>query len=205
MIEYFVCINTHDAIGCPRFDTLDEALEKYHATEMKDFHDLVALGIEADPMKCCFDILHKFYNENILINDYMNHTSDEFGKDVLRIVHEVMEKETIKYQYTTDILHGALIDYQSPVALMESKRTEEKWNEIYIETLKDNELVNVGWIQPTRETLDNYGWNYPKTCSYISLMNVSVYDKNGYKHDVDIDPRVYLSLINKKVSIRKEN
>ena len=204
MNEFYIYTNTHDLIGCPRFDNLDDALAKYNATKMEEFTDSVFLGIEGTlpgGERYCFDILHKFFKENILINDYMNHPHI----DILRIVHDVMEKTTIKYQYTTDILGGVLIDYQSPVALMETRRTEEKWNEVYVFTLEDSEMETIGWKEPTRETYELYGWNYPKTCSYISLMNVTVYDARGYAHDVDMDPRVYLSLINKKVSIRKVN
>lgn len=204
MNEFYIYTNTHEMRGCPRFDNLDDALEEYYETQMNEFKDNVFLGIEGtldNGERYCFDVLHKFFKENILINDYLNHPC----REILGIVHGIIEKNIIKYQYTTDILGGVLIDFQSPVALIESKRTEEKWNEIYVSTLKDNELVNKGWVKPTRETFELYGWSWPKICSYISLINATVYDARGYAHDVDMDPRVYLSLINKKVSIRKGN
>lgn len=204
MSNYYVYIGTENEKSCPKFNSLDDALAKYNATEMNNLRDSVFLGMEEyDSEHYCFDVLHKFYKDNVLINDYTFHDST----DVLRKVHEIMEMVDIKYQFTSEILGGVLIDYASPVDLMESKRTEEKWNEAFIETLVNDQLKSVGWVKPSRETQNNYGWQWPVHCSYIPLINVSVYDARGYKHDVDMDPRTYLALCNKRISLpyRKED
>ena len=81
---------------------------------------------------------------------------------------------------------------------------KKEWNEVYLSTYADNQMNTVGWVKPTRETYNKYGWNYPVTASYISMMNVDVVDDRGVVHSVDIDPRVYLQLLGKKVSIAKD-
>lgn len=200
--KYFVYIGTGTERGCPRYDSLDDALRKYNETEMKDMTDSVFLGIEGYTQQngsYCFDILHKFFSDNILINDYLNHEEIE---SVMKSVQEIVSKTYIRYQWTGDILNGVLIDYEMPFVKYEGKEIETEWNETYLSTYTDGEMEIVGWVKPTRETYDKYGWNYPGTASYITLMNVVMYDDKGQRHDVDVDPRVYLQLLGKRVSVK---
>lgn len=200
--KYFVYIGTGTERGCPRYDSLDDALRKYNETEMKDMTDSVFLGIEGYTQQngsYCFDILHKFFSDNILINDYLNHEEIE---SVMKSVQEIVSKTYIRYQWTGDILNGVLIDYEMPFVKYEGKEIETEWNETYLSTYTDGEMEIVGWVKPTRETYDKYGWNYPGTASYITLMNVVMYDERGHRHDVDVDPRVYLQLLGKRVSVK---
>lgn len=193
MANYYVYISTETEKGCPKFNNLDDAIKKFKETPMKTFRDNVFLGYEESPT-ICFDVIHKFFNDNILINDYLNHEGLE------DMVKEIEEKLIIRYQWTPDILGGALIDWCTAFAPCNSKEMKIKWNEVYLFTLKNNTLMGIGWVKPTRETFDNYGWNYPKTASYVSMMNVTVVDDNGYPHEVDMDPRAYLQMLGKKFS-----
>lgn len=206
MSKYFVYTNTETERDCPYFTSLDEAIRLYNATEMNKFRDNVCLGVSSDRVTpkegFCFDVVHKFFDENILINDYLNHEEEEAKEAVERI----KDKLSFRYQWTPDILNGALINYESSFASYNGELKGDEWNEAYVSTLNYSEMIVTGWVKPTSETYDNYGWNYPDTASYISIMNVPVYDNRGCRHDVDIDPRVYLQLLGKKVSInRKEN
>lgn len=198
MAKYFVYITTETERTVPYYNTLDEAIEKYNATEMKTLEDCVFLGYEEGD-DICFDVVHKFFKDNILINDYLNHKGYE------SMVKEITDKLVIRYQWTLDILGGALIDWSTAFAPCNAKEMYVDWNEAYLYTLKNDTMIGVGWVKPTRETCDKYGWNYPKTASYVSMLNVTVFDDNGYPHEIDMDPRAYLQLLKKKVSIRKEN
>ena len=200
--KYFVYIGTGSERGCPRYDSLDEALRKYSETEMTEMSDSVFLGIEgySEPDgSYCFDVLHKFFDDNILINDYLNHKET---KSIMEIVQRIISKMFIRYQWTGDILNGALIDYEMPFTKYVGKEINSEWNEVYLCTYADGEMNIVGWVTPSRDTFNKYGWNYPRTASYISLMNVAMYDDKGQRHDVDVDPRVYLQLLGKRVSVK---
>lgn len=201
--KYFVYIGTENERGCPKYDSLDEALQKYNETEMKTMNDSVFLGIEGDSEVdgyYCFDIVHKFFEDNILINDYLNHKEAE---DIMEIAQGIIDKLFIRYQWTYDILNGVLIDYGTPFLKYEGREIETEWNEAFVETYADGKMNSVGWVKPTKDSYNRYSWNYPKTASYISLMNVAMYDEKGYKHDVDVDPREYLRLLRKRVSIKE--
>ena len=77
----------------------------------------------------------------------------------------------------------------------------ERWNEIFVSKLKDKEFVNAGWVEFSSKDIDDYTYDWPEGCSYISFMNVTVIDRNGYPHEVDVDPRDYLLALGKKVSV----
>lgn len=196
MGEYYVYTNTSKYIGCPKFDKVDDAIKKYLDTEMHSMTDNVFLGYESG-RDLCFDIVHMFFNESVLINDYLNHDEEE----VRIAVDNVKRKLFMRYQWTHEIMDGVLIDYEGGFAPCMGTAKGEFWNEAYVHTLVDNKMETVGWIKPTRENFNKYGWAYPKIASYVSMMNVPVYDDQGYRHDVDIDPRAYLQLVGKKVSI----
>lgn len=195
-MEYFVYVRTTNELSCPNFSTLNEAIEKYKATPMETLKDDVCLGVQ-DGDSFCFDIVHKFFNENILINDYLNHPERKDELD--EILKDINSQLFIKYQFTSDIMGGALIDYNTGFVPYDSMKVEEKWNEAHISTYRDGMEI-VGWVKPNRDTWNQYGWCYQKTASYVSRMNVPVYDERGHRHDVDMDPRAYLSSIGKKVS-----
>ncbi len=200
MGNYYVYIQTDNERGCPKFDDIDSAVEKYNATKMEVLGDCVFLGYE-NGKDLCFDILHKFFEENVLINDYLNH-DDKEAKDVVKLITNRVQ---VKYQFTSDILGGTLIDYAVPIAPYTSGvKMDEKWNELNVSTYKDGNMNIIGWVKPTNETLDKYGWQYTKVASYVSMMNVPFYDENGIRHDADVDPRIYLQRLGKKVSVRKE-
>lgn len=195
MGRYYVFVSTDTERSCPKFESLEDAVAKYQATKMNTLRDSVFLGYEENP-QVCFDIVHKFFKDNVLINDYLN-------RDDHSMVVPVIDALDIAYQFTHEILGGVLIDYNTRFSSY-SGEAKKEWNEVYLSTYAENQMNTVGWVKPTRETLDRYGWNWPKTASYISMMNVPVYDSHGYKHDVDIDPRAYLQMLGKKVSIAKE-
>lgn len=203
MSKYFVFIETQSERACPYFDSLDEAVAKYNSVEMKVLRDNVCLGIQSDNITTtsgyCFDVIHKFFNANILINDYLNHDEDE----IAGIVEQIRNKLPIRYQYTSDILDGVLIDYFNHYSPY-SGEVKKEWNEVYLYTYKDEQMTTIGWVKPTRETYDSYGWNYPVTASYISIINVDVIDDNGVVHSIDINPGAYLQMIGKKISIIEE-
>ena len=200
--KYFVYIGAESERGCPKYDSLDEALRKYNETKMTEMSDSVYLGIEGNSEHdgyYCFDVLHKFFNDNILINDYLNHTE---AKDIMKVAQEIINSLFIRYQWVSDILNGVLIDYDSPFVGYQEKEINAEWNEAYLSTYADGEMNIVGWVEPNRETYNKYSWNYPKTASYISMMNIGMYDDKGYRYDVDVDPRVYLQLLGKRVSVK---
>ena len=202
--KYFVYILTGDERACLKYDLLRDALEKYGKTEMKKMHDNVFLGIEGDDEKdgyYCFDVVHKFFDDNILINDYLSHKN---AKGIMDTVNEIINNMFIKYQWVAEITNGVLIDYESPFVDYEGKEIDPEWNEAHLSTYKDGEINIVGWVKPTGETINKYGWNFPLTASYIDLMNVTMYDERGRKHEIDIDPRVYLKLCGKRVSIKND-
>lgn len=206
-MRYFTFIETESVRhACPYFDNLEDAMELYNKHQMKSFRDNVFLGIASDEIGMnsgyCFDILHKFYHDHILINDYMFYEDYPETKEA---VEKVLGQFFVRYQFTPNILDGALIDYASPFARsLTDKQIEEKWNEIHLEVLKNNKLETVGWRKPIRRTFDAYSWNWPKRTSYVGLMNVTAIDKSGHKHEIDVDPRDYLLALGKKVSIPKE-
>ena len=197
MGNYYIYTNTKKEIGCPKFDDVDSAIKKYLETEMESMTDNVFLGYESGK-DICFDIVHKFFEDNVLINDYLNHDEEE----VAVAVDNVKRKLFMRYQWTYDILDGMLIDYESDFAPYHGELKGKEWNEIHVGTWVDNKMEIHGWQKPTRETYNKYSWQYPKVASYVDMMNVPIYDERGSKHDVDIDPRVYLQLLGKKVSVK---
>lgn len=207
-MKYFVYIETKmTGHHCPYFETLEEAMELYNETQMKSFSNNIFLGIASNTVTpssgYCFDVLHKFFDDQILINDYLNYV-DKYP-EIKETVKEIISKYFIRYQFTPWIVGGALIDYASPFAIsLSDRKIEDKWNEIYISSLKRTTLMVVGWRKNNWRTYDAYGWNWPKRCAYVDMMNVTAYDKNGHPHEVDVDPRDYLLALGKKISISKE-
>lgn len=205
--KYFVLISIENERECAYYDSLTEAIERYKATPMHKLKDNVFLGIESkekSPMDkdfMCFDVLHKFFEDNVLIDDYKNHLEE----GVLEIVKQIVNEFYIKYQYSYDLLKGVLIPYASDYVHSTLEETmDEKWNEAYITTLKNNDMVAVGWQPPTRETLDKYGWFYPNNASYIDRINVRYTDSSGAIHDRDVDVREYLAYHGKRFTDCKE-
>ncbi len=202
-MKYYVFIETGAKHTCPYFDTLEQAMELYNETEMTKFRDNVFLGISSDNVTptegYCFDVLHKFFDENILINVYLNHTDTP---EAMKKVKEIIQKFDIRYQLVHDILNAVLIDYKMPFAKsLVGHEVKEKWNEIYVSTLEGNQFINTGWVEYSSKDIDNYTYDWPNGCSYVGLMNVTVIDSCGYPHMVDVDPRDYLLALGKKVSI----
>ncbi len=201
-MDYYVYIRTEENRSCPHFKELKEAIECFNENKMKKMNDDVFLGIEgitSDTKEFfSFDVIHKMFNDNCLINDYMNHESKEITDVVASIIHVL----TIKYQFTSDILGGALIAYSSPFVNSESGDVHFDWNEVHVQTIKDGEISIAGWQDNSLETKEKYGWQYPEMYSYISAMNVTVI-KDGQEHYVDMDPRQYLNACGKKISICK--
>lgn len=205
--KYFVFISTEKERECPHFDSLEEAIEKYNDVPMSNLKDSVFLGIESnsaspfDTDYVCFDVLHKFFEDNVLINDYLNHQQDS----ILEIVKEIINKTNIKYQFCSDVLEGVLIPFASDwVHENSEEEMKYEWNQLYLETFKEGNMFSVGWQPYTRETYENYGWNYPHTASYVGLMNVSYIDKSRVIHDRDVDIREYLAYHGKKFTDCRE-
>ena len=201
-MKYFVYIWTETKGECPYVDSLDEAVRLYEQAKMNTYRDTVCLGISSDVVGInsgyCFDVLHKFFDDNILIRDYLNHSDIP---EIVVAVKEILSRFFVKYQYTNDLLGGALIDYQSMFARNFDGHEYKEINEMYLSTLKDNKLVTVGWVEPTRENYEKYSWAWPNTASYVGIINVKVIDKRGYPHNVDVDPRDYLLALGKRVSV----
>ena len=201
-MKYFVFVDTSELRECPKFDKLEEAIEKYNSVEKKTLRDVVTLGIQSDYITpsegFCFDVIHKFLDDehNILINDYLNHTESEISEAVKQIISQL----TVRFQFTNDILNGALIDYGTSFA-PETGNVNKEWNDAFIYTYKDQLLISAGWQPHTRATYDSYGWSYPKIASYVKFVNVTVTDESGIEHDRDLDPRAYLQVIGKKISV----
>lgn len=195
-LSYYVYTNT----DCTHYDNLEEAIEKYNSVEMKELKDSVFLGIESDDITptsgVCFDVIHKFFGENILINDWRNHMDED---DVVEKVKEIISKFLIKYQFTYDLLNGVLIPYAEPwVKFSMNETMDNEWNEVYIETYKDGDFVSVGWKENNWNTIGNYQWQYPSVASYIKRLNVKCTDESGMVHERDLDPREYLAYHGKR-------
>ncbi len=206
-MRYFVYIDMgNEKRACPYFDTLEEAMELYNKNKVTSFKDSLFLGIASDVVTMnsgyCFDVLHRFFDDEVLINDYLHYTEPE----IEYAVKEIINKYNVHYQFVSHILNGVLIDYDScfPRELVNMK-LDEKWNEVYLSTLKKDKMENVGWRKNTNRTFDTYAWNWPKKCSYVKLMNVTAYDEQGYEHQIDVDPRDYLLALGKKVSVPERN
>lgn len=204
--KYYVFIQK-EKHECLYYFSLNEALEKYNSIEMNDLRDCIFLGIESnsenplDKDFVCFDVLHKFFKDNILINDYMNHQRE----DVFAVVKEIINNCSIKYQYSSDILNGALIPYSSDfVHQINNDEMKYQWNQVYIETYDKGDMCSVGWQPYTKETYENYGWSYPNIASFVQYINVSCTDKSGVIHDRDIDIREYLAYHGKRFTDCKE-
>ena len=201
-LSYFVYTNT----GCTHHESLDEAIKEYNSIEMKNLKDSVFLGIESDDISptsgICFDVVHKFFNENMLINDWRNHMEED---DVIEAVKEIIGKLPIKYQLIFDLLQGVLIPYSEAwVKASTDEIMDDEWNEAYIEVYKDNDFVSIGWKENNWDTIGNYQWQYPTVASYINRLNVRCTDKSGVIHNRDIDPREYLAYHGKKFTDFKE-
>ncbi len=200
MGNYYVYIQTENERECPKFDSLDDAIEKYRSTKMRTLSDCVYLGYE-NSIDLCFDIIHKFFDDNVLINDYLSHDS----KEVEDVVNQITDRLLVRYQFTSSILGGVLIDYATPIIQYTSGiKMDEHWNELNVATFEEGNMNIIGWVKPTRETVETYGWSYPTVASYVSMMNVPFYDENGTRHDADVDPRVYLQRLGNRISVRKE-
>ena len=208
-MKYFVYVDiTNISHACPYFDKLKDAMKFYSKIKMTSFTDSVFLGIASDVVGMnsgyCFDVLHRFFDDEILINDYLYYT-DKYP-EIEHAVKEIISKYCIRYQFASQILDGALIDYYSPFARnLENKEGAMVWNEAYLSVLKGTKMETVGWRKNTSRTFDAYSWNWPKKCSYVKLLNVTVYDERGYEHQIDVDPRDYLLMLGKRVSIWEVN
>ena len=206
-MKYYVFIETGVKHTCPYFDTLEEAMELYKETEMTKFRDNVFLGISSDNVTptegYCFDVLRKFFDKNILINGYLNH--DDIP-EIMETVKQITRMFDIRYQLTCDILDGALIDYKSVFArIVKNNECKGKWNEIFVAKLQDKEFVNAGWVEFEKHNqLEEFSWNWPNSCAYVSFMNVTIVDNCGHPHMCDVDPRDYLLALGKKISLPEE-
>lgn len=201
-MEYYVYIKTDENRSCPHFKELKEAIECFNENKMKKMNDDIFLGIEGTTSDTkeffSFDVIHKMFGDNCLINDYINHES----KEIADVVDSIIDALTIKYQFTSDILGGSLIDYSSPFVNSEAGTVHSDWNEVHVQTIKDGEISIAGWQDNNLETKEKYGWQYPEVYSYISAVNVTV-TKDGQEHYIDMDPRQYLKACGKKFSICK--
>lgn len=209
MSRFYVYIATSTERTMFYHEDLSVALKKYLDCQMKTFTDNVFLGYEDLENHICLDILHKFFDEHILINDYLNHQNN---MDLFHIVLRILDTVSIKYQFSSAIWGGVLIDYSShfisykhnyELACLDSK--QKCLQECYISTLKDNDLQIVGWVDNDRESSNSYGWSYPTIASYITLVSVTVRNKhNSSFHTIDMDIRAYLELCNEHFSNRRE-
>ncbi len=201
-MEYYVYISTEERRACPHFKELKDALECFKENEMKKMRDNVFLGIEGTAQDTIeffsFDVVHKMFGDNCLINDYMNHESEE----ITNAVNAIIDSLPIKYQFTSDILGGALIDFASAFATVDSDEILPVWTEAYIQTIKDGEINVAGWHCNDRRTWNLYSWQYPEVYPYVSLLNVTV-TKDSIDHYMDMDPRIYLKANGKKVTLPK--
>ena len=190
-LSYYVYTNT----DCTHYDSLDEAIEKYNSIEMKELRDSVFLGVESDDISptggICFDVVHKFFDTNIVINDWLNHKDDA---DVIEKVKEIICRIPCRYQFVSDLLNGVLISFSEPwVQSYANETMADEWSEAYISVYTDNGFASVGWKENNWNTIGNYQWQYPTVASYIHQLNVKFTDESGMIHDRDIDPREYLA------------
>ena len=194
-LNYYV----YTDIDCMHYESLDEAIEKYNSIEMFALKDSVFLGIESEDISptggMCFDVLHRFFNDSILINDWLNHKDED---NVREIVKEIVTRIPTKYQFTSEILNGALIPFSTPWIRSGSGTMADNWSEAYISVYRfhknsDNEFVSIGWKENNFDTIGNYQWQYPIVASYVGILNVKFTDELGVTHDIDIDPREYLA------------
>ena len=189
-ISFYVYTNKN----CTHHNTLNEALEIYNSVEMKELKDDVFLGVESDDISptggVCFDVIHKFFDANILINDWLNHKDDA---DVTEKVSEIIRKVPIRYQFVSNLLNGVLISFSDPwVKSYTNETMADAWTEAHISVYTDNGFSSVGWKENNWNTIGNYQWQYPTVASYIHQLNVKFTDENGYESNRDIDPREFL-------------
>lgn len=199
MGNYFVYLNTDIERACPKFDSIEDAIREYNSMEMQKLSDCVFLGYE-EGKNICFDVIHKFYGGNVLINDYLNHNKDS----VKKAVKEIKDRMCIRFQWTPDIIHGCLIEYASAPApcIIDGELKDSTINEVHVSSTVDNELEVKGWL--SLGEAEKYCWQYPEVASYVSMINVPVYDNKGRRHDMDIDPASYLRKLEKRVSFPNE-
>ena len=194
-ISYYVYTNT----DCTHYDNLNEAIEKYNSIEMKELADSVFLGIESDDISpssgICFDVVHKFFKENMLINDWQNYKDEE---DVKTAVREIIESIRITCQMTNNIFKGncysgTLIPFANPwIKSYTTEKMSDTWDEAYITSCNTEEYISVGWQPNNRKTRETYGWSYRNQACYIDRLNVEFINSNGSFSHRDIDPREYL-------------
>ena len=207
ILNYYVYTNT----DCTYYDSLDEAIEKYNSVEMKELRDCVFLGIQSDDISptngICFDVIHKFFNENILINDWRNHIDEN---DVKNAVKEIVNHFHISYQMSSDIFKGTcysgvLIPFNSSwIRFGANEKMNNEWDEAYITSCNTNDFISIGWQPNNRQTRESYGWSYGEQACYIDRLNVEFIDLKGYVSHKDIDPREYLEYHGKKFTNYKE-
>ena len=201
-LSYFVYTNT----GCTHHESLDEAIKEYNSREMKELKDSVFLGIESDDISptsgICFDVVHKFFDTHILINDWLNHKDEA---DVTEKVREIVTRIPIRYQFVSDLLKGVLISFSEPwIQSYTNETMADEWTEAYISVHTDNGFASVGWKENNWDTIGNYHWQYPIVVSYIHQLNVKFTNTNGYESNRDIDPREYLAYHGKKFTDLRE-
>ena len=192
--KYYIYIKKkNEKHECLYFDSLSEAMKRYKATEMKSLDESVFLGIQSEDISptsgMCFDVLHKFFGEHILINDYLNHDCKEVRSEVKKILNKIV----VKYQFTSNLLGGVLIPfYEDWSGHRNDMIMKKEWCEAYVLTCENNEMVYKGWQPYGKETQDKYGWQYPNIASIVIRLNVICVDDNGVNHEIDADPREFL-------------
>lgn len=212
MERYFVFVSTKTERGTYYYDELNSAIKKYSSIDMNELKDNVFLGYENSSLdrilngnevteSVCFDYVHKFFNESILINDYLNHDCTK----VRNILNAIMEKLHMTYQFSSQILNGMLIPFNNQIFVPDKsfndKHLDDKasWEEIHVYKWQ-NGWASYGWRLPTRKTFDDFGWSYPTIASYCDLISVNVYNKQNHKAVVDMDIKQYLCMKGAKIS-----
>lgn len=198
-LTYYVASQIKGSFNMNRYDTLDEAIEKYKE-EFNLANKFCAIGISKNKYSE-IDIIHKNNDSSVLVTDYLQLVTMKNDREIRAVVAQAVDKLNIQWELNRDIFNNSIF---SSLCI---PRVSEKQNLLHNENVDvlsldperiDNSITAVekmyadGKWQPTFEvmTLCRDG-KHP----FIESLKIKVEDSlTGDKGKINVSPHDYLQM-----------